>query len=174
MRSRIATIDDDPDLFEIINGKPVLRDGAKLTVPLQVRDAMRKRGHLHDGHGNPPGHRPGFVMTDNTEAKRRLDEAYRAYEDDLTSAYLTTGEGSKGPIGQRVGDPCTKDGWPGHLKMVNGKMQCVPDRQNFNGSNGDDEDDDDMERAQSDAASKKQAAYAAYDAALTQAWRSKG
>jgi hypothetical protein len=168
-----------PTIDDAFDENGLLKDGHVFRVRMSMKDAMKMRDNrpvLHDGRGGVPGHRPGFVMTDNSAAKRRLDDAYRDYERDLVSAYKTQdqdnppiGEGSKGPRGQQVGDPCTINGWPGHLKMVNGKMTCIPDRQSFNGSN--DDDDDDPERAQSDRAKRKADAYAQYDAALTNAWR---
>jgi hypothetical protein len=82
--------DDDDDL--------ILRDGERMRVPMTMMDSWqremtehfrRPRARLHDGHGNPVGHRPGFIGSDafTTEERQRIRDAYDAYERDLTTAW---------------------------------------------------------------------------------------
>ena len=79
--------DDDDD--------PVLRDGERMRVPMTMMDQrekaehLRRRARLHDGHGNPVGHCPGFIGSDafTTEERQRIRDAYDAYERDLTTAW---------------------------------------------------------------------------------------
>jgi hypothetical protein len=74
-------------------------------------------------------------------SERRTSDArqrsYDAYTRDLVNAWRNpgfggnetiTGAGSHGSVGQREGDLCTIDGKPGHLRMVNAALRCVPDR----------------------------------------------
>jgi hypothetical protein len=72
--------DDDDD--------PVLRDGERMRVPMTMMDSWQ-RARLHDGHGNPVGHRPGFVVSDGvtSEERQRIRDAYDAYEGELTTAW---------------------------------------------------------------------------------------
>lgn len=63
---------DEEEAFELIDGKMVLRDQHKYVVPMRALDAMQRDiartfGKIHDGHGNAPGHRPGFVVSDNAD-----------------------------------------------------------------------------------------------------------
>jgi hypothetical protein len=75
-------IDQDDDQFERdANGRPtkVVRDGGHVHLPLVMMDSalppsVRRAMHdsvadfrstqLHDGSGNPVGHRPGFIVND--------------------------------------------------------------------------------------------------------------
>src|SRR5262249_49640555 len=83
-----------------------------------------------------PGYRFAADAAAGFEAKR---EAYEAGVKDLTDAWRTPADaappvGSGESRGQREGDVCTVrsggvgEGSPGHLRMVNGKLECVPDR----------------------------------------------
>ena len=52
-----------------------------------VQRAVARRGaRLHDGHGNPVGHRPGYVI-DSSVNRSAITEAYRQYEDEITNAW---------------------------------------------------------------------------------------
>jgi hypothetical protein len=162
------TIDNFDDAFD---EEGLLKDGHVARTRMMARDS-RDRPPVHDGRGgevNMAGHRPGFLMTD--ASRRNCEIAYQQYENDLTNAWRDqelnppVGFGSNGPRGQQEGDLCTINGFPGHLRRNrNGDLVCAPDRQGFNGAN-------DPERAQSDGANAKEAAYRAYDAALANAWR---
>ena len=49
---------------------------------------------LHDGHGGPVGHRPGFVVSDASN-HAELEQAYADYERDLVVAYKTDARNSR-------------------------------------------------------------------------------
>ena len=101
---------DDDDSFETvigIDGKPtrILRDGARLRIPLTMRDSVlgdQRRGRrvkydpagrlvsweeeemddsrsaLHDGRGNydTVGHRPSFIVSDRVPLRRSIYDEY--------------------------------------------------------------------------------------------------
>jgi hypothetical protein len=54
--------------------------------------------------------------------------AYRAYDAEKATEWMgnpPTGAGSRGPIGQRAGDLCTLNGWPGRLRRdTEGNFYC--------------------------------------------------
>ena len=87
---RLYEDDNDPN-FEIIrdaNGRRVriLRDGGVLRTRMTAMDSLQKDvrrnvARLHDGHGNPVGHRPGFIVDDRIST----DERQRAQ----TNIFLT-------------------------------------------------------------------------------------
>jgi hypothetical protein len=162
-RPRISDEDDDQDVFE--NG--ILRDAAIFRNRMSMKDAMRERPRVHDGHGGVVGTRPGFVISDvNRDQIRR---AYLDYERDLISAYKDQPAGAYPYAAHLEGTACTINGWPGHLRKRGDVLVCVPD-------NGND-DNPDLEEAQSDSvkdhSQKMQQLYAAYDADLSQQWRRK-
>jgi hypothetical protein len=87
---------DDDDNFETIighDGKPaqILRNGGRVRVKMMASDAARFRPAvadaqaLHDGHGRPVGFKPGFVVSNASQAIR--DRAYRESIVDLTTAW---------------------------------------------------------------------------------------
>jgi hypothetical protein len=83
-----------------------LRDGRTATVKMTMRDAMRERDglRLHDGQGNPPGRRPGFILGD----RARDGSHYAEYDFQISRRYLDqddppTGAGSVDPIGAQEG-----------------------------------------------------------------------
>jgi hypothetical protein len=93
-------------------------------------------------HRDPKGRMVGTSETEETDQdddgdkKKRgkrnsadvLADEYRAYDADLSSSYLTpTGFGSHNMTGQHEGDLCMLNGFPGHLRKVRGKLECVPD-----------------------------------------------
>jgi hypothetical protein len=76
---------------EAVDEDGILRDGFAVRVslmdamtPLQ-RAVAQNAARLHDGHGNAPGHRPGFVMRDTFFDER--DKARAEYEAELCSAW---------------------------------------------------------------------------------------
>ena len=128
-------IDPDDANFEFIRdrhgrivhdqyGRPkkILRDmrtGASLRVPMTMLDhdpdlnglqrAVARNVHrnLHDGRGNPVGHRPGFIVDDRISTADR-QRAYDEYSYDLENAWRNpSGAGQHGQIGQMPGDSCT-------------------------------------------------------------------
>jgi hypothetical protein len=132
--------DDDSDNdFQMVNGRPVLKDGARFHVPLKMLDSVQRQirqhftsGLLHDGLGGPVGFRPGFVILDDTALHDAREQARARYIEETTSASNAqpTGFGSREPVGAREGDLSTINGEPGHLKSIDGKLTCVPDGQN--------------------------------------------
>jgi hypothetical protein len=82
--------DDDTNFETIIgpDGHPVriLRDGGRIRVGLMMADAARRGSAvLHDGYGRAVGHRPGFVLTDDSQRIR--NEAYAASVRELANAW---------------------------------------------------------------------------------------
>ena len=82
----------DVDEAEALDERGILRDGYSVTTPMIMRDATplqraiaQSEARLHDGHGNAPGHRPGFVMRDTFFDER--DKARAEYEAELCSAW---------------------------------------------------------------------------------------
>ncbi len=84
---------DSDDIDE--NG--VLRDGGRLRVRLDMRDArldpvqraIASRGaRLHDGYGcsDLVGHRPGHIVSDSVD-RSAIADAYAEYERELTNAW---------------------------------------------------------------------------------------
>jgi hypothetical protein len=168
--------DHDDDAFELIDGKRVLRDGKSMRVSLfdasvsrQQRDVARGAAdvRLHDGNGRPVGRRPGFVINDDVLAGTReaRDAAYREADESARSAFKNlTGFGSTGFVGGQEGSVCTvrglefpdDQGSPGHMRMHAGQLCCVPDGHR----------EDALPTNHSRAA-----AYAAYDAEISDRWR---
>jgi hypothetical protein len=64
--------DDDDDM---------VRDGERVRVPLHLMDAAQRAVatdglRLHDGMGNPAGHKRGYVFGGNVEYGQRALDAY--------------------------------------------------------------------------------------------------
>jgi hypothetical protein len=132
---------------------PVLRDGETLRVPLHMRDhetlspqqrevmadkaaslddAARRFG-LDDALGL---HKPGQRFSTDQAANDAREEARRQWIDEMCDAWRKpAADASSGEFrGAQEGDVCTVreggvgEGSPGHLRMVNGKLTCVPDK----------------------------------------------
>ena len=137
LRANNINDDDGDDAFD---ERGLLRDGHILRVRMSMKDAMQLRDQkrspvLYDGRGGPVGRRPGFILSDASDDHRQ--RAYADYQRDLLEAYKQpTGAGSVDPIGAQEGDLCTvrnaefpdDQGAPGHMRMLNGRLTCVPDR----------------------------------------------
>jgi hypothetical protein len=151
----------------------MLRDGRSLRVSMQMRDSLQRRtptgSRVTDGSDNPSAlNKPGYRVIGDTAARDAKAAALRDYESDLTTAWrkpICDDDNGYGVEGAE-GTVCTVKnesypgsfGSPGHI--VNGI--CVPD--------------DDPDSAASDsrpARDQRQAALAAYDAELRDAWRTK-
>jgi hypothetical protein len=173
-----------PTIDDAFDEHGMLKDGRIARVRMSMKDAMKMRDRPTFDAAK---HRPGFRLGDGklNDARRA---AYIEYENWITNRWHDTdqdnpptGAGSHWPKTQSStgeapagaypytpaaeGKSCTINGFPGHLRRKGDWLVCVPDRQDFNGSNGDDEDD--PERAQSD----KTRAYAEYDAQLVDAYK---
>ena len=119
-----------------------LRDGERLRTPLHLMDSMQRdvRATLGPLHFDDvlDQHKPGFRrhLADNTADPRIA--AYEAVEYADSTAWQrppgrdaddpVTGSGEVPFIGTRVGDVCMTDSkQSGHMKMIDGMMQCVAD-----------------------------------------------
>ncbi len=140
-----------PDVHDRLDDDDVLRDGETQRVPMMLRDGSTvdledwqrdwvyaSRLGLDDALAL---HKPGpRYLTDQAG----LDAKARAYEEGVremcdawrkpaADANSETGIGSGEFRGAQEGDACTVreggvgEGSPGHLRMVNGKLTCVPD-----------------------------------------------
>lgn len=90
MNRHYQNIDDDED-------RRIVRDGEFVRVPLHLMDATQRAMHdhfftMHDGAGNTPGHRPGYVMNDARDDAMRdaKQTAYDEYQRDLCNAWRGT------------------------------------------------------------------------------------
>jgi hypothetical protein len=94
---------------------------------------MRRANKLlvDDGTDNALNlHNPGFRYSTDAAACSAADAvltaAYQARE--LADRETSRDTNKSGEFrGQQEGDSCTVNGRSGHLKMVNGKSECVPD-----------------------------------------------
>jgi hypothetical protein len=87
MRKEMEMDDED---FEIVDGRPVLKDGRRFCTPMIAMDELQKAvaGVLHDGLGNPAGYKNGYVFSSNDEAAQAARaEAYAAYDEQLVNAW---------------------------------------------------------------------------------------
>jgi hypothetical protein len=91
-KEKYMTKDNDEDAFD---EKGVLRDGARHSVPLQMRDSLAPM--ITDGTSDPLGlHRPGWRIASGgserdvalRDSQRKLiEEAHAEYLDRLTNAW---------------------------------------------------------------------------------------
>src|ERR1700729_4300935 len=86
--------DSDDDNFELVSGRPVLKDGRSFRVPVRLMDSAQRqirqhftRGLLHDGLGGPVGFRPGFVILDDTALRDAREQTRARYIEEMTGAY---------------------------------------------------------------------------------------
>jgi len=79
MRNHHSTTDDDA--YEIIDGKKVLKDGARVHVTLMDAERARRRVCLSDAAGRSDDlafSRPGYRLTTDANA---YDERQRCYDE---------------------------------------------------------------------------------------------
>jgi hypothetical protein len=176
---------DEDDAFD---EDGLLKDGHVARVRMSMKDAMSMRDcpRVTDAFGNRPGHKPGFIVSNDARQRDARAQAYADYERDLARAYKDQPPAGAYPYSAAAeGGACTIDGRPGRLVKQGDWLVCKPTT-SFNGSaNGDDAPDPDLdpELAQSDrrtvadiqkAHSMKMARlYAQRDAELSQQWRCK-
>jgi hypothetical protein len=146
---------------------------------LAIYDEWQRRGYYN---------RPGFrthqqILGDNAEshaARQRVADANTAYERQLTTAYrqdsvfeentdrlsrMPTGAGERQFIGQREGDLCSINGFPGRLRPdENGSLQCVADHDPQN-------DHRSLADKMEAHSLRMQEETRAYEAYVTDAWR---
>jgi hypothetical protein len=125
----------------------ILPDGARMTVPLVMMDSTqraiaragtRARTTVVDAFGNSDDFalgRPGFrYPTRRTTADVARQMAYDEANEAAEEAWRTPPAkplpaGAYPTNGARVGDICTINGAPGHLRDRDGGLVCVPDEQ---------------------------------------------
>ena len=62
----------------------ILADGEALMVGLTFMDARRM---VRDARGEPPGTRPGFLLSDNEADEQARDDAYQQYAADISQRW---------------------------------------------------------------------------------------
>jgi hypothetical protein len=151
---------------------PRLTPAQRAKAAQQTEDAAARRFGLTDALQL---HRPGFRRSQDAAALERTRAAYTAYDAADAAAYKQTrefggdeprntgsgapGRGNGAPAGAypysaaAEGSACTTNGAPGHLRKVNGKLECVPGQR--------------QDAATVDA---KAAAYADYDREMATAY----
>ena len=80
----------DDDAYEIINGKKVLKDGARVHVTLIDAERARRRVRLTDAAGRSDPFafsKPGYRLTADAGAYDERQAAYDAYLQELTTAW---------------------------------------------------------------------------------------
>jgi hypothetical protein len=141
----MATVPYEDDEDDARRRGRIMRDGEVVRVPMMMRDSkdawrdeMAKTGFRRsyaklDDAAKRLGltdHldlcRPGFRYCTDAAARDAKEAAYRAYDEEQTNAWRKSGTGSIPFVGQRAGDLCTINGRAGHLQMVDGELQCVP------------------------------------------------
>jgi hypothetical protein len=201
----MINIDDDFEIVRGIDGRPVrvLKDGGRMRVSMQMRDSAlredrrRRKGTrrdpqgreegsweeetddampLHDGRGNPCGHRPGFLISNDAAARNAKLKAQQDYTRDLENAWRNPPTRDVSPSTENprrdaegyaesdIGTACTCKGddypadfgSPGTVRRVGSRIICVPN---------------DRRSAQPDPASDRAAAYAEYESWLRDSWK---
>ena len=125
------------------DGSEQLRDGDRLRVPLHMRDGVSsmqrsvmadkaaRRFGLADGSSL---HRNGPRYCIDEAARARVEQARAEWIAEMCDAWRTPAVDAGEFRGAREGDQCTvregghDEGSPGHLRMVNGRLTCAPDR----------------------------------------------
>jgi hypothetical protein len=176
------TMFDDPEAWEIVNGRRVLRDRHRIRVRLADAQHSRDRPRVTDSFGRPPGNRPGFILDASRASRDARQQSYLDYETDLQNAWKRDQQAPAGAYPYRpelVGSACTINGADGRLVKQGDFLVCKPTT-SFNGSNGN-EDEPDPELAQSDHRTvadiqkshvqKMNALYQSLDQELASRWR---
>jgi hypothetical protein len=161
----------------------LLRDGERIRVPLFFRDgainpalsdvqraiAARDQQQLlvTDGTNDPVNlHKPGYRYLTDTTARSAgdvaLKQAYEAYDQEQSRRWQH-GDATREFVGEQEGAVCMvsnpeyplDQGSAGHLRTINGRLICVPDKP----------------RNDAQTIDAREDAYAAYDAAARNAWR---
>jgi hypothetical protein len=160
---------DDDDDANPYDANGILKDGRSVTVPMMMRDAMRRdiarnAASLDDGRMFDASlRRPGFRHADS----RTLDATERAYSD-YENAQTNAWRGADAEGGVE-GALCTVKnaeypeafGSRGHLVRVGNKLVCTPDRR------------DDARRDALPVRDEREQTYAAYQSYAENAWRSR-
>lgn len=172
----IDDLDDEDDI------RSILQDGDHLRVPMRMMDSMSRSVATHfakvmdgNGKGGAALHKPGFHVLDDAAGAYSKQKAYETYDENIRRAYLdiqsddqVTGFGSGELRGSQENDICTVRnadfpldfGSPGHMRMYNGKLTCVPDRPRSKAAND-----------TRDHASVMAEEHSRYEQSLRDAWR---
>jgi hypothetical protein len=133
----------------VMRTRMMARDGAphlRFTDARQFWDRHKDTLLVTDARalGGTEGNKPGFRILDSPLNRQAVNDAYRAYEDDLTNAWRNnppTGSGSSGPRGVVSSNPppgaypyspaaegaaCTVDGRSGRLVRQGNWLVCNP------------------------------------------------
>jgi hypothetical protein len=148
-RSARSQSTDDENFETLPDGRRVLRDKGVMRTRMAAMDgvsdaAQRQRATMRDAarqhfarryglRDSSDLHRPGYRLQPDKAARGEKLAAYDAYEEHLTTSYLSphvanTGAGSRGPCETREeGDSCLIGGMEGHLVEIDGELTCIPD-----------------------------------------------
>jgi hypothetical protein len=148
-QQRISDFDDDENFETLPSGQRVLRDKGVMRTRMAAMDgvsdaAQRQRATMRDAarqhfarryglRDSSDLHRPGFRLQPDKAARGEKLAAHDAYEERLTTLYLSphaanTGGGSQGQRETREeGDSCLIGGMEGHLVEIDGELTCIPD-----------------------------------------------
>ena len=109
--------DDDDRYRDAVDEGGLLRDGKAIRVSMMMADAARApKVELHDGYGRSVGSRPGFVVSDASQAVR--DRAYRESVVALTSAW----QGDAAPSGDAAPMSAAADAARTDLAALNARL----------------------------------------------------
>jgi hypothetical protein len=148
-------VDDD-----IFDERGLLRDGKTYRVGTRFMDSAPPRVVARQR----PGFATGFIEAASAARRQR---AYDSYLTDLTNAWRGDADERWG----EEGDQCTvreggvDEGSPGHLGRINGRLVCVPDR---------DDDHRSLDQRMSDHKQLMDDEYARFDERLRNQWRGGG
>jgi hypothetical protein len=130
--------DDDDGPFDAFG---ILRDGRSVRVSLMMRDAamadsMQRDAARRFGLGDALAlHKPGQRLQVDEAARAHVEEVYQDEKRKLQDAWRKPVADAAGEFrGAQENDVCTVreggvgEGGPGHLRMVNGRLVCVPDQ----------------------------------------------
>lgn len=85
---------------KLADGTEIAEDGESVRVSMLMMDSMQRavaqgkpKGTIHDGLGNPAGHKPRYVFAPPSPSDEVRSETYRDYEHRLTDAWRGTVEG---------------------------------------------------------------------------------
>jgi hypothetical protein len=181
--SRHNDFDDEDNMLkdgQVLRVSMIARDSRLSPLQRSVAASTADRARVTDGTGDWRGlHRPGFRVQVDDRGRSLLDEAYAAYDTDVTNAWRhdaqprgswfeSTGFGSHGPIGQQVGDVCmTDDRSEGRLRMVKGQFVCVAVKSQDENDRNDASDSRTLEQHRQ----TMDRLYQERDAELANAWR---
>ncbi len=170
---------DEEEFENAFDANGMLKDGVtRVRVPIKMmdsagglldtasaRDLIASTDDKHSVHdaaiqyvqARLRDRRPGFTRATPASTRNVL---YDSFDQAISQQWRAppTGAGSRGPRGAQAGDVCTIDGWPGHLRSVDGELKCVADKK----------------RAAADQADHHQmmdALYAERDHEVSEQWR---